>query len=75
MTKIELEIPEEINFLKERISTIRWSYLAMQVLQEKIRKVARYNEILSKSKATDKDVEEVTKEIKDAVWKRYSKVS
>ena len=75
MTKIEIEVPDEIVFLKKRISAIKWSYLATQALQEKIRKVARYNEILSKSKATDKDVEEISDEIKEAVWKDYSETT
>lgn len=73
MTKIEIEIPDEIAFVKQKISTIEWSFLAMQILQDKIRKIARYNEILSKSKATEKDVEELSSEIKDAVWKRHSR--
>lgn len=42
-------------------------------IAKKIRKVAKYNEILSKSKATDKDVEEISNKIKDAIWKHYSK--
>ena len=71
MTKITIEIPDEIDFLKRKISTIKWSYLATQILQEKIKKVARYNEILSKSKATENDVEELSSEIKEAVWKHY----
>ena len=74
MAKIEIEIPDEVGFLKEKISAIKWSYLATQILQEKIRKVVRYNNILSKSKATDKDVEELSNDVKDAVWRHYSKL-
>lgn len=73
MTKIEFEIPDEVDFLKEKISTIKWSYLAMQILQERIRRVSKYNDVLSKSKATDMDAEELTNEIKEAVWESYSK--
>jgi len=73
MAKITIEIPDEIAFVKQKISTIEWSFLAMQILQDKIRNVARYNEILSKSKATEKDVEELSNEIKDAVWESHSK--
>ncbi len=73
MSKIEIEIPDEITFVKQKISKVEWSFLAMQMLQEKIRRVVRYNEILSKSKATEEDVEELSNEIKDGVWKHYSK--
>ena len=67
MTKIEIEIPDELSFLKKKISSVEWSYLAAQILQEKVMRVAKYNEIISKSKATEKDVEELSNEIKEAI--------
>ena len=71
MVKIEIEIPDEIAFLKERISKAEWSFLAMRVLQERLKRVARYNQILEKSQATEEDVKELSDEIKEAVWKHY----
>lgn len=71
MVKIEIEIPDEVAFLKDRISKVEWSFLAMRILQEKLKRVARYNQLLDKSQATEKDVEELTDEIKEAVWKHY----
>jgi len=44
----------------------------MQVLQERIRKVYRYNETLSNSAVTDEDVENLSNELKEAVWEKYS---
>lgn len=74
MVKIEIEIPDEIAFLKERISKAEWSFLAMRVLQKKLKRVASYNQILEKSQATEEDVEELSNEIKEAVWKHYEKM-
>ncbi len=71
MVKIEIEIPDEIAFLKDRISKAEWSFLAMRVLQEKLKRVVRYNQLLDKSQATEKDAEELSDEIKEAVWKHY----
>ena len=73
MAKIEIEIPEEVSFLKERIPKHEWAFLAAKLLQERIKEVVEYNRILSMSKATEKDVEEISNEIKEAVWKRHSK--
>lgn len=73
MGKIEIEIPDEIEFVRKKIPTKEWSFLVMRILQEKIRKVVRYNEILSNSKATEEDVEEISNEIKNNVWKHYVK--
>ena len=73
MTKIEIEIPDEIDFMREEIKPIEWSFIATRLLQERLKEIIEYNRILSKSKATEKDVEEITNEIKDAVWKHYSK--
>ncbi len=72
MTKITIDIPEEISFIKDKISQAEWSFLATRLLQSKIRKVIDYNRIISKSQATDEDVEELSNEIKEAVWKRHS---
>ena len=69
MVKITVEIPDEMVFMKEKISSMEWSFIATKILQEKLREVVRYNEIISKSKATEKDIEELSAEIKDAVWK------
>ncbi len=73
MTKITIEIPEEIAFIKEKISPAEWSFLATKLLQNQMKKIIRYNKILSKSQATDEDVEELSNEIKEAVWKRHNK--
>ena len=76
MAKIEIEIPEEVSFLEEKIAKREWAFLAtrlLQELQERIAKVVRYNEIISRSKATEEDVEELSNEIKEAVWKHHSK--
>ena len=35
MVKIEIEIPDEIAFVKQKISPIEWSFLATQILQKK----------------------------------------
>ncbi len=73
MVKIEIDIPDEIGFMVDKIKPIEWSYIATKLLQERLDEVVSYNNILSKSKATEKDAEEIAEEIKKAVWENYSK--
>ena len=73
MVKIEIEIPDEIDFMREKIKPIEWSFIATKLLQERLNEISEYNRILSKSKATEKDVQEIADEIKEAIWENYSK--
>ena len=70
MAQITIDIPEEVEFLK-KIPKDEWPQIAVEALQERIDEVANYNRILAKSKATEKDVEELTEEIKEGIWKRH----
>lgn len=75
MTKITIELPKEYEFMKE-IPSFYWVLAAKRIQEEregKLKKIARIREIASKSKATDNDVEEITNEVKEAVWKHYEK--
>lgn len=72
MAKITIDIPEELEFMR-KVPSIQWSLIAAKILQSKIEETARFQKIVSKSKATEEDVEELTNEIKEAVWKKHSK--
>jgi hypothetical protein len=72
MVKITIEIPDELEFLQERIPSAKWSFIATRVLQDRIKEIAEYNERLSRSEATEEDVKKLADEIKEGVWDRYS---
>ncbi len=71
--EIKIDVPDEIGFMKDKIKPIEWSFLATKILQERLKEVIDYNRILSKSKASEEDVEELSGDIKGAVWDHYSK--
>ena len=75
MTKIEIEIPEDLE-RKAKMLNIELSFLITKILKErleKLEKIERIKKIAAKSQATDEDVEELTNEIENAMIKHYSK--
>lgn len=72
MAKITVEIPEELE-RKAKMLNIELSFLIEKILKEKLEKIERIKKIAAKSQATDKDVEELTLEIDEAMIKHYSK--
>lgn len=76
MAQITIDIPE-ISF--KDFSKKKWERVAREAALEavkekleKLKKIERIKEIAAKSKATEKDVQELTDEINDAVAKHYS---
>lgn len=56
------------------MSQEEWQEFAKKAIKDKMKRIAeseRFTEIISKSKATEQDVKELTDEIKEAVWKRH----
>ena len=72
MKTITIDIPEELDFMKN-VSSKFWTAAVIEILKLKINKVAEIKRITSKSKATEKDVEELTENVKEAVWKQHSR--
>ena len=71
MANITLTIP---NVLHERIKShteIRWSEVIRQLLQKKIEQLELINQIVNKSKLTQKDVDEISEKIDSNVAKRF----
>lgn len=72
MTQITIDVPENM----KELPALYWILGARKLLEEqeeKRKKIARIREIAAKSKATDKDVEEITNEVKESVWKHYKR--
>ena len=75
MVKVSFEIPEDIE-RKAKMFKIELALLLQKVLQEEIRKreeIERFKRIVSKSKATEKDVEEIVNDIEKSMEEHYSK--
>src|SRR4030065_241788 len=60
MEKINIEIPENMKFLKS-ISNINWTILVGKIIQSELSKIQEIQGIQSESKLTEKDLEELEK--------------
>ncbi|MEK6878362.1 MAG: hypothetical protein AABY22_02075 [Nanoarchaeota archaeon] len=72
MGKITIDLPEDLKFI-EGVSSIELSMAMQKILRSRLDEAVRIKRIAGKSKATEKDVEDLTNEIKEAVWEHYSK--
>jgi len=71
MVNVTVSVPEEMKKKMDEFAVINWSEVAREAFAEQISKMELLKALTSKSKATDKDVQELTKKIKAEVWKRH----
>ncbi len=71
MVSMTLSIPEDLNQLIKKHNEIRWSEIARRAMWDYASKLEILDEIASKSKLTEDDVEEINKELKKAVHSHY----
>ena len=64
---ISADLKEKMDHFKE----INWSEVARQAIREKTFLLEKMNQLFSKSKVTEADVEKYSHKIKKNVWKKY----
>ena len=71
MTNMTLSVPEELH--KEMIvhSEIKWSDVARQAFEKKVKELHWMDVVLAKSTLTEKDAEEIGHKIKTEMSKRF----
>ena len=70
MEKITINLPEDLEFMKD-IPAEEWSFIVTKMLQSKLEEIRRFEQISSKSKANEKDVEELASKINNSLSERY----
>lgn len=71
MPNITLSIPEELHSKMKRMSDVRWSEIARRAIEQRINDLEEMNKIASKSKLTQKDVDEISEKIKRSAALRF----
>jgi len=71
MANLTLSLPDDLYAEMKKHPEIRWSEVARQALAKKIEDLHRLDLLLSGSKLRPKDVEELGRKVKEAVWKRH----
>lgn len=75
MANMTLAIPDELHKKMKQMSDIRWSEVARRAIEQRVHDLETMNRIASKSKLTQKDVEEISKKIKRAAAIKFNEYS
>ena len=73
MPNITLSISEELHKVVKEHNEIKWSEIARRAISEQAQKLSIMEKIASKSKLTEKDINDIDHKIKAGLLKRYAK--
>lgn len=68
---LSVPLPEELKQEMEKHREIKWVEIARRALWEAVQAVEKLDEIMAKSKLTEKDVEKHSKILKQKVWEKH----
>lgn len=71
MVNMTLAVPEPLHKLIKKHSEIKWSEVARKAMWEQAMKVKLLDKIVSKSKLTPEDVEEIGAKIKRGIARKH----
>ena len=74
MVSMTLSIPEDLHQMIKRHTEIKWSEIARRAMWDYARKIELLDSIASKSRLTQKDVNEINREFKKAVHSHYEEL-
>ncbi|MFO8077980.1 MAG: hypothetical protein R6U21_05010 [Thermoplasmatota archaeon] len=69
-----LAIPEELHQIMKKHKEIKWTEVARQALWERANRLELMDNLLSKSKLTEKDALEIGRKIKQQIAKKHGLV-
>ena len=71
MVNMTLALPEEIHSKMKHFSEIKWTEIARKAIENKLKDLEMLEKLASKSKLTQKDVEDFGKKIKQEATKKF----
>lgn len=74
MANITLSIPDDLHQKMKNFSEVKWSEVARKAIQKKVSDLEMLDKLTSKSKLTEKDVEEISDKINKSLAKKLFKV-
>lgn len=72
MGNITLSIPEELHRKMRKHTELKWSDIARQAFEKKLREIELTERLLAKSELTEEDAERIGHEVKANIRKRFS---
>jgi len=75
MAEVVIKIPVDLEQEFEGVEPIFWQLAVDKAINEELARLRRLKEIVSKSRLTEKDVEELSNEVNEALAKRYERLA
>jgi hypothetical protein len=78
MASVTFAVPDNVKAEMKRLTWINWSELARLEILEKLKQeqqIEKFRSIVSKSKLTEKQAQQLAEEVNSALAKRYAKLS
>ncbi len=72
MANMTLSIPDDLLKRMKQFREIKWSEVARQALERRVKEFEKIEEIASKSKLTQKDADDISDKIKASLAKRLN---
>ena len=74
MVELRVKIPKELESEFESLQDIEVSILVSKLLKDKLSKIVRFKQAVSKSKLTQSQADELTDDISKSLSKRYDRL-
>lgn len=71
MVNVTVSVPVEMKKRMDEYAIINWSEVARQAFAEQLKRLEMLKAISAKSKATEQDVEDLSKKVKMGVLRRH----
>lgn len=71
MGTMSVSIPEDLREKMVQLEEVNWSAVARKAFEEKVKQIELFKKIVSKSKLTEKDAEEISAKISESMAKKF----
>ena len=69
MASVSVSVPDDMKKRLEEFDTVNWSAVARKAFSQELSKIELMDKLTAKSKASDKDIAELSKKIKSSMAK------
>lgn len=71
MAELKVEIPEELREEMKELPNVNWQLVVRRALKRELEEILELKRIISKSKMSEEDVEELSDKINESLAKRF----
>ena len=75
MASVSVSVSDDMKAKLDKFDTVNWSAVARKAFASELSKLELMDRLTSKSKATDKDIEELSKKVKAGIAKWHNQTS